>query len=83
MTSAIGPLSQSAPALDAFEVTPSNDADLAAPTRGLLIQTPGDLHCITAAGQERTFPVPAGQISIRVTKIFATGTDADGITALV
>lgn len=69
-------------AANATVVTPSNDTDLTKVTRGLLIGTAGTLKVTMLGGQtvEMT-AVPAGFYPWRVTRVFATGTDADDIVA--
>ena len=72
------------PATRAIAVTPSDATDLEAATRGLYIGTAGALKVITAGGDTVTLAaVPAGSIlPLSVTRVLATGTDADDIVAL-
>jgi hypothetical protein len=72
------------PATRAAAVTPNDSTDLDAATRGLYIGTAGALTVITSGGDTVTLvAVPAGSIlPLSVTRVLATGTDADDIVAL-
>lgn len=74
----------SMPATRAEAVTPHDTNDLDAATRGLYVGTAGALTVITAGGDTVTLvAVPAGSIlPLSVTRVLATGTDADDIVAL-
>lgn len=71
-----------APSGEFDEITPNDATDFEA-TRGLIIGTAGDLHCIRAYDlAEVTVPVPAGQLALRVTRIYSAGTTAADIVGL-
>ena len=76
-----------APGSDVVPVTPSDADDLTVPGRSLVVEVSGDVHVTTLAGTERTIPaalLPDGQVfSLRVTRVWATGTTATGIWVLV
>lgn len=71
------------PAENIVLITPDDDNDLALATRGLSFGTAGALKVDTLAGQ--TVVIPNGALAagiihpIRVTRVYATGTDAAGI----
>ena len=71
------------PAIDAIPVTPNDSVDLPGGVcSALLVVTAGNLHIITAAGNERTIAVPAGVIPIQTRRVYSTSTTAASITAL-
>lgn len=71
------------PADYVFLVTPDDDDDLANTTRAISFAVAGDLKVTTAGGTTVTIPsgaLAAGVVHpLRVVRVFATGTDADGI----
>lgn len=73
------------PASNIALVTPSDGADLAAPTRGLSFGTAGALSVITVGGQTVTIPsgaLGAGTIHpLRIARVRSTGTTAANIVA--
>lgn len=75
--------SAAGPALDTYEVTPADGAEL--PHRASMLRckgNAGDVRVITGAGRERVFPIEAGEdMPCIVTKVFATGTTATGLWA--
>lgn len=71
------------PANDAFLITPDDGTDLAEIPRAILVGTGGNLRVTTKTGNTLTIPnVPAGTLSLRVTRVFATDTTASDLTAL-
>lgn len=78
----VAPEVASVPADHAELVTPNDSTDLDVTPRALLIAVEGDLRVTTRGGQTLTMAVPAGIVPIRVSRVFATGTTATGITAL-
>ena len=72
----------SAPAYDAFAVTPNNSTEIFA--RSLYVGGAGDVSVQTAGGTTVTFVgVPAGSLlPIRVQKVRTTGTTATNIIGL-
>lgn len=73
------------PAENAWPVTPSDSNDLTAVTRGLRVgTTAGAIRVTMKGGQVVDFPgVQVGEIlPIRCTRVWDTGTDAEGIVAL-
>ncbi|MCF3934197.1 hypothetical protein L1787_12345 [Acuticoccus sp. M5D2P5] len=77
--------SASAPASDAFTVTPSDGTDLATVARGLFVGGAGNVNVVTLGGTTVMFPgVAAGTIlPCGVTRVLATDTTATNIVALV
>lgn len=62
-------------------VTPSDSADLAYVSRAFHVGTAGDVTVTTLSGEKVTITgATAGWHPIRVTRIWATGTTATGIT---
>ncbi len=74
-----------APATKAFDITPSDTADLAEIPRYVYVGSAGDLKVDMMDGGTVTFTaVPAGTLlPIRVTRVYLTGTTATGIVGLV
>lgn len=74
----------------ALSVTPSNSADIVAPTGGpndgcvLYVGTAGDIRVTTAGGDDVVFVgIAAGSfIPVQVVKVWATSTTASNIIAL-
>jgi hypothetical protein len=62
----------------AFLITPSDSANLTYATRGLYVGIIGDVHVITAGGDDVTFiDMAAGVIHpVRIRQILASGTNA-------
>lgn len=75
----------SAPATDAFVITPNNGSDLAKPARAIYVGTGGSLAVTTVAGNTATFvSVPSGTIlPIWVCRVSATGTTASNLLGMV
>lgn len=72
------------PASRAFAITPDDDNDLALTTRAIYVGQPGDIHLITANGDDVTFVgVPVGIMPIRAVRVHATGTNADDLLGLI
>lgn len=73
-----------APAEDAFTVTPSDTANFTSgPARALYIGVSGDVTLITTGGNAVLFKaVPVGILPVRCTRVNATGTAATNIVAL-
>jgi hypothetical protein len=83
-TLSTGSAGVTAPAANAFPVTPNDSADLATTARSLLIGTAGDLRVTTLAGDTVTLTgVPAGVLPLAVVRVFNTSTTASNIAALV
>lgn len=75
------------PANNVAAVTPSDTDDLAKISRAIVIGTAGTLKVTTRGDLQNaaatvTLTVPVGVLPIRVSRVFATGTSATGITAL-
>lgn len=68
----------------AFEITPSDSADLAQGAVALYIGGEGDVKLTTSLGQTVTFvSVGAGSIlPVRTKRVYASGTDATNIVGL-
>ena len=61
-------------------VTPSDETTF--PPSMLYIGTQGDVKVKTQLGDEEVLPSAVGFIPLMVTKVFSTGTDAEGIVRL-
>ncbi|QXH25146.1 hypothetical protein RCWATERBOI_55 [Rhodobacter phage RcWaterboi] len=75
-----------APALSSFAVTPNDAADLPAPVRAVTIGERGGVVKYTAARGGAvctTGYLPIGQHPIWASRIWATGTTAEGMTGWV
>jgi hypothetical protein len=61
-----------------FEITPSDSANLEHTTRGLYVGIIGDVHVVTAGGDDVTFvDLAAGVIHpLRIRQVMASGTNA-------
>ena len=72
------------PAASVFDIVPDDGADLAQVTTALNVLTPGTVRVTTVDGSDGTLSIHPGQaFPIRVTRVWATGTTATGITGLV
>ncbi len=72
-------------AASAFPITPSDTVDLPGPTTaGVYVGTGGTLT-VTFVGQTRSvqLTVPAGLAPIVVSKVWAAGTSATGLSGLI
>ncbi|MDQ0349731.1 spike base protein, RCAP_Rcc01079 family [Ancylobacter vacuolatus] len=73
-----------APADDAFAITPADGADLAILPRALWIGGAGTVKVTMKGGGEVTFTHPGGApLDIRARRVWSTGTTATGIIGLV
>lgn len=71
------------PASAAFPIIPSDSADLALSTRALNVAVSGNVRVQTVDGSIATLFVAAGvAFPIRVQRVLATGTTAQGIVGL-
>lgn len=72
-----------APSSSQFLITPDNDNDLPATTRGVAFATAGAIKVTTANGE--TLIIPSGALAagivhpVRWTRVHSTGTTASGI----
>jgi len=72
------------PATILVEVTPSDSADLAQPSRALNVSASGTVRVTTTGGTTATLYVAAGVgFPVRAQRIWATGTSATDIVALI
>ena len=73
-----------APAENAFAVTPNDGSDLAEVTRALYVGTGGNLAVVLAAGSDVTLlNVQSGTVlPIRCRRVKVTGTTASGLVGL-
>lgn len=62
-------------------VTPSDTTDLPVASRALWVGTPGDLRVTTVGGTTETIPNVSGWVPGRISRVWAAGTEADGIVA--
>jgi hypothetical protein len=70
----------SPPYENAFDITPSDVADLVRPTTGLTVTVGGTVRVLMGGGQTVTIQMDAAIIyPLRVTRVFSTGTSATGI----
>lgn len=69
------------PFTEAFSISPSDGADLATTTRGIMVTVAGNVSVITKAGSTVTLPAlqPGVVYPFRVQRVRATGTTATGI----
>jgi hypothetical protein len=74
----------SAPATEAFDITPSNTVDLAVPTRGIYVGGAGNLKVdMVGSGTVTFLGLAAGIIHpISAKRVYASGTAATGIIGL-
>ncbi len=71
------------PATHIAPVTPSDSVDLAVASRGINVAGSGSIQVTTVGGSTATVHIAAGGVfPIRVTRIWATGTNATGIVVL-
>jgi hypothetical protein len=72
------------PATILVPVTPEDAADLPMPSRALNVTQEGLVRVTTTGGSTATLYIAAGiGFPVRATRVWATGTTATGITALV
>ncbi|SLN53399.1 hypothetical protein ROJ8625_02733 [Roseivivax jejudonensis] len=72
------------PATDLLEIFPSDDSDLPHAVRALSVAQSGSVRVETVGGSVASVFVAAGAVMpVRVRRVFATGTDALGITGLI
>jgi hypothetical protein len=72
------------PATIALQVAPDDAADLPMPSRALNAAQEGTVHVTTTGGTTATLYIAAGVcLPVRVTRVWATGTTATGLVALV
>lgn len=75
------------PADDVVPITPSDSADLTEAIRAIRLSmsgTAGTVRVTTRAGNVRDLPIVAGeQWTVRITRVWATGTTASGLWGLV
>ncbi|WOI58424.1 hypothetical protein [Palleronia sp. LCG004] len=73
----------SSPPTAIMSITPDDDRDLNQPTRAINVSSAGNLRVTTTEGTTGTVFVGAGiAFPLRVVRIWATGTDAEGIKGL-
>ena len=72
------------PAAILVPVTPDDGADLAMPSRALNVAQSGMVQVTTTGGSTASLYIAAGiGFPVRVTRVWATGTTATGITAML
>lgn len=75
------------PADDLLPITPSDSTDLAETIRAIRLPatgTAGIVRVTTRAGSVRDLPIAAGeQWTVRISRVWATGTTASGLWGLV
>jgi len=77
--------SVTAPAMDAFAITPNDSTNLTQTVRAIYVGGAGDVSLITAGGSTVTFSGITGSMVLPVTttRVRASGTTATGIVGLV
>lgn len=65
-----------------FNFTASDSADLPYNTRALIVGVAGNVKLTDPDGNTDTFALPAGQLSVRAQRIWATGTTATGLVGI-
>lgn len=74
----------SSPAVDLWDLAPDDDNDLPVCVRGLAVAESGNVRITTVRGTTVSIYIAAGAPwPVRVSKVWATGTDATGIVGLV
>ncbi|CUH80856.1 hypothetical protein TRM7557_03107 [Tritonibacter multivorans] len=74
----------SAPATRLLPITPDDATDLSVFVRGLCVTTSGMVQVTTVEDTTATVYVAAGApLPVRIKRVWATGTDADGLVGLV
>ncbi len=74
----------SSPATDLQEITPDDAQDLSVFPRALAVNTSGHVRVTAVGGSTATIYVVAGAPwPVRVSRVWATGTDATGIVGLI
>lgn len=68
--------------VSASGAAPAADTTLGSVARGVIIQTAGNLVIKDLMGKQVTLPLPAGQFSICIQQIIASGSTAQGVTLL-
>lgn len=72
------------PATRMIEITPDDNNDLTLVTRAITAEMAGHLRIVTAGGDTGRIFIAAGAIlPIRVRRVLATGTTANGIVGLI
>lgn len=72
------------PGMGAFQITPNDSTDLTTIVRAIYVGTEGVINCQFVDGSECPIPVAANVPHfLRVTRVLATGTTADGIVGIV
>jgi hypothetical protein len=65
------------------EITPNDSQDLPNAAKALFVEVAGDVKWTDSAGNEHTKNLEAGIWPLVMVKVFATGTTATGLMALV
>lgn len=74
----------SAPAIDGFDITPSDTGELARVTRAIMVTAAGEVAVVFKGGTELSLPMHPGILyPVRACAVKATGTTATGIKGLV
>ncbi|MBO6758136.1 MAG: hypothetical protein JJ902_17500 [Roseibium sp.] len=73
------------PASDGFAIVPNDSVDLPEVTRAVYVGVSGSIRTVTAGGGELVLDgaVAGTLIPVRVKRVYATGTTAAGLVALV
>lgn len=75
----------SGPVEGGFDISPSDTQDLVQVTRGVMVQTGGDLRVTLKSGDQVTLPAlsPGVIYPLRVSRVWDSGTTATGLMGLV
>jgi len=65
-----------------FNFTASDSTDLPHVTRALIVGAAGNVKITDPDGLTDTYTLPAGQYTIRATRIWSTGTTATGLVGI-
>ena len=77
-------MSLESPATILAEITPDDTTDIAQPSRAINVAQSGTVRMTTTGGSIATLYVAAGiGFPVRATRIWATGTSASGIVAML
>lgn len=72
------------PGVAAYPITPNNATVFVPPYRSLLIAVAGNIAVDTPGGPaNQVLTVPAGYLMCEVSRVYATGTTATGITGFL
>ena len=68
--------------LSAAGAAPGSDSTFNSVARGVICQTAGNLEITTLSDRKVVIPVPVGQLSICIKKVWSASTTAQGVSVL-